>query len=163
MNRYLKPSKMPKRVRYFFEFQDLRLEALFLWDTFFGTCFVKGCPGVERVRILAFSIIFRSFSIDFITFYQLHLIFHHFKFSNYCSLFSSFYHCHRFLSFSSFSTIFIIINHFHHVLVFCLVSVGCLGFGLLGFLASWLLGFLASSIFGSAVSFFLYLCIFLIK
>ena len=46
-----------------------------------------------------------------------------------------------FLSFSSFSII-------HHLLDFCLVSVGCLGFGFLDFLASRLFGILAFCLLG---------------
>ena len=49
------------------------------------------------------------------------------------------------------------LHHFHHLLDFCLLSVGCLNFGFLAFLALWLLGFLASSISRSVVSRFLYL------
>ena len=53
------------------------------------------------------------------------------------------------LIFSSFFIIVILLHHFHHLLDFCLLSVGCLGFGLLGFLflASWLSGFLVSGFF----------------
>ena len=58
--------------------------------------------------------------------------------------------------------IFIIFHHLHHLVDFCLLSVGCLGFGLLGvlaswFWASWLFGFVAYSISSSVVYRFLHL------
>ena len=106
-------------------------------DFFFFVDFFKGGPGMERVRIVALSIILQSYSVIFIFLYYLQ----DFSSWSYSVIFLSFVMIyHHVLSFSSFSIIFIT------YLTFAFFVLAARFFGFLaslvsGFFDFWLCGF----------------------
>ena len=95
-------------------------------------------------------LVFSSFFSHFLSFSSYVFIFILMVFSSFYFIFPNF------IPFVTFR-VFIIFHHVNHLLDFCLLSVGCLGFALfvfwfLGFLASWLFGSLAFWLFGFLAS-----------